>query len=247
MLGRFLLLGGLFAGCASPSKSSKAAEKLNVLMIAVDDLRPELGCYGNSLIQTPNIDKLARQGIVFKNAYCNIPVCGASRASLLTGTRPTKYRYLRYNERADQMYPAAIPISQHLKNHGYKTISNGKIFHVEEDHAQSWDENWRVQKSGGGWRNYLLPENQQLETIKDQRGPAFEAAEVPDSAYNDGQLALKAIRDIANLKNSKEPFFLSVGFIKPHLPFNAPQKYWDLYDRSDFSPTTQEHWPENAA
>lgn len=244
--GNLLLIFSLLFSCTSCTEKVQEAEKLNVLMIAVDDLRPELGSYGNQLIQTPNMDRLAQEGMVFKNAYCNIPVCGASRASLLTGTRPTKYRYLNYNERADQKYPAAIPISQHFKDNGYRTISNGKIFHVQQDHAQSWDENWRAQKDGTGFRNYLRPENKALETPDGQRGPAFEAIDVPDSAYFDGQLALKAIQDIKNLKNSGDPFFLSVGFVKPHLPFNAPQKYWDLYDRTDFSPTEKENWPANA-
>ncbi|GAB5552739.1 MAG: sulfatase [Saprospiraceae bacterium] len=244
-LGKMLFFGGLLIA-ASCTNSTEIPEKLNVLMIAVDDLRPELGAYGNQLIQTPNIDRLASEGVLFKNAYCNIPVCGASRASLLTSTRPTKHRYLRYNERADQKYPSAIPISQHFKDNGYRTISNGKIFHAQEDHAQSWDENWRLQQDDTGFRNYLRPENKALETSDSQSGPAFEAIEVPDSAYYDGKLALKAIQDIKALKTSKEPFFLSVGFVKPHLPFNAPQKYWDLYDRADFSPTEKDNWPANA-
>lgn len=245
-LGKMLLFCGLLVGSLSCTSKTEAPRKLNVLMIAVDDLRPELGAYGNQLIKTPNIDRLASEGVLFKNAYCNIPVCGASRASLLTGTRPTKHRYLRYDERADQKYPEAIPISQHFKDNGYTTISNGKIFHVQEDHTQSWDENWRLQKDGAGWRNYLRPENKALETPEGGRGPAFEAVEVPDSAYYDGQLALKTIRDLKQLKDTEKPFFLSVGFVKPHLPFNAPQRYWDLYQRSDFSPTRPDNWPANA-
>ena len=119
IVGSFLCLSVsiIHSSCtAVPEKTSK----VNILMIAVDDLRPELGCYGNQLIKTPNIDRLASEGIVFKNAFCNIPTCGASRASLLTSTRPTRHRYWRYNARADQLHPSAIPISQHFKNNGYQ-------------------------------------------------------------------------------------------------------------------------------
>ena len=223
--------------------SSSQGKKLNVLMIAVDDLRPELGAYGNTLIHSPNIDKLASQGVTFSNAFCNIPVCGASRASLLTGTRPTRYRFLAYDERADQQVPNAIPISQLFKNGGYTTLSNGKVFHDKEDHAESWDVNWRI-KPGGILSNYALSENIKLqETAK---GPAFEKANVPDTIYTDGKIALKTIEDLKQLKTEGQPFFLAVGFIKPHLPFNAPQKYWDLYNRSDFEPTNPEKLPHNA-
>lgn len=242
----FLGIVCLAACTSSRNKSVGIEAKPNILFIAVDDLRPELACYGNSLIQTPNIDQLSRTGTIFKNSYCNIPTCGASRASLLTSTRPTKYRYLRFNSRADLLHPSAIPISQHFKNHGYKTISNGKVFHDQEDHAESWDVNWRLPKNGSEFRNYLLPENISLDKKEGQRGPSYEASEVSDSAYHDGQLALKTIRDLKELQASEEPFFLAVGFMKPHLPFNSPQKYWDLYSRSDFRPTAQEKWPKNA-
>lgn len=243
----FYICLGLWLIYSSCTTAPEEMGKVNILMIAVDDLRPELGCYGNQLIKSLNIDQLASEGILFKNSFCNIPTCGASRASLLTSTRPTRHRYWRFNDRADQLHPGAIPISQHFKNNGYKTISNGKVFHDQEDHAQSWDVNWRLQKKDSeGYNNYLLPENIRLQKEGDQRGPSYEASEVPDSAYNDGKLALKTIQDIKGLKDAEKPFFLAVGFAKPHLPFNAPQKYWDLYSRADFSPTAQENWPENA-
>lgn len=242
----------LFISCSllmlavSTIAQSSTKKPPNILMIAVDDLRPELGCYGNTLIHSPNIDKLASEGIVFKNSYCNIPVCGASRASILTGTRPTQHRFWRYYDRADQMNPSAIPMSQHFKNNGYTTLSNGKISHIKEDHAASWDVIWQAQKNRIDFHKYALPENTAIEKSNKERGPAYEMAEVPDSAYNDGKLALKVIEDIQRLKNADQPFFLTAGFIKPHLPFNAPKKYWDLYDRSDFKPVGQIKLPENA-
>ena len=213
-------------------------------MIVVDDLRPQLGCYGNALVQSPNIDRLATEGIVFKKSFCNIPVCGASRASLLTSTRPTRHRYLNHLSRADQQNPSAIPISQHFKNNGYQTISNGKVFHFKEDHADSWDEIWR-EHNNKNWMNYQSQVNQEIEK-KHRRGPAFEALDISDTAYYDGRLALKTIDDLKKLKASGDPFFLASGFVKPHLPFNAPQRYWDLYDRSDFQPASSELWPGNA-
>jgi arylsulfatase A-like enzyme len=231
----------LISACSEQEKEEKP---MNVLMIAVDDLRPELGVYGNTLIKSPNINRLASQGLTFTNAFCNIPTCGASRASLLTGTRPTRYRFLSYDARADVQVPNAMALPQHFKNQGYYTVSNGKIFHVMEDHAKSWDENWRPQQLEEG-HNYLLAENIKMDQSIG-RGPAFESAEAEDSLYNDGKLALKTISDLKRLKEAGKPFFLAAGFVRPHLPFNAPKKYWDLYSRNDFTPSSKVNWPENA-
>ena len=197
-------------------------KQYNVLMIAVDDLRPTLGAYGDQLVKSPNIDKLASEGITFLNSFCNIPVCGSSRASILTGTRPTRYRFLGYKVQSDVQVPGAIAINQHFKNNGYQTISNGKIFHILEDQAKGWDENWRAQNEGS-WRDYQLQENIDLEKIV-ERGHPFEKASVHDTVYNDGKLMLKTIQDLEKLSASGQPFFLASGFVKPHLPFNAPQK-----------------------
>ncbi|MEM8527903.1 MAG: sulfatase [Bacteroidota bacterium] len=189
---------------------------------------------------------LQTKALSSKNAYCNIPVCGASRASILTGARPTQYRFLKAHDRADEQYPATIYLAQQFKDNGYTTTSNGKISHKPQDHGESWDENWRPTKFGTDFRNYALPENKAIEKAGNTRGPAYEIAVVPDSGYNDGLVALKVIADIERLKNTKQPFFLTAGFVKPHLPFNAPKKYWDLYDRSDFQVVGQVKLPENA-
>jgi iduronate 2-sulfatase len=207
-------------------------KKPNVLFIAVDDLRPELGCYGQSMMKTPNIDRLASQGIVFDRAYCNVPVCGASRASLMTGLRPTATRFLTYTTWAEQDAPGITPLHTHFKQHGYYTISNGKVLHQREDHANGWSEAvWRPRGTGF----YVLPENIRLNLSRGkkdgrQRGPATEAADRPDEKYDDYETATKSIADLRKLAKQDEPFFLAVGFYKPHLPFVAPQKYWDLYD-----------------
>ena len=225
------------------SCTPKPTKSFNVLMIAVDDLRPELGCYGNTLIQSPNIDELARQGITFKNSYCNIPVSGASRASLLTGMRPTRNRFLSYYTRADVEAPDAVALPRHFKNNGYYTISNGKIFHHMQDKADSWDENWRP-KTVPTWRDYHIEENVQLELAGG--GPPWENADVHDTTYHDGKLAEKTIADLKRMKESGKTFFIASGFVKPHLPFNAPKKYWDLYNLEDFNPSERAFWPDNA-
>ena len=118
-------------------------EKPNVLLIYVDDLRPELASYGAAHIQSPNIDALAEKGIKFTNAYCNVPVCGASRASMLTGMLPTKNRFLDYNTFVEREVPDVITLPQLFKNNGYTTISNGKIYHHLDDRESDWDEVWR--------------------------------------------------------------------------------------------------------
>ncbi|MFT5883621.1 MAG: iduronate 2-sulfatase [Arcticibacterium sp.] len=207
--------------------SSELKKKPNILFIAVDDLRPELNFYGTSHIKSPNLDKLAKESLVFNRAYCNIPVCGASRASLLTGARPTRRRFIDSRTKKDDDYPDAISLPILLKENGYKTISNGKIYHHNDDDGMAWDEIW---KADGLW-GYALPQSQEIRR-NTYRGLPIEAAEVHDSVYTDGKLALKVIKDLQSLKSTNQPFFLTMGVAKPRLPFAAPKKYWDLYDRT---------------
>ena len=202
------------------------SKKKNILFIMVDDLRPELNIYGENKIISPHIDALAKSGVVFNRAYSNVPVCGASRASLLTGIRPTSKRFLRYNASIKKETPNALNLVKHLKNEGYTTISNNKITHLKYD-IEEWDEEWYP--SSKKWRNYISKENILLES-NGKHGYAYESPDVDDDAYNDGETANKSIQDLKNLKATGKPFFLAVGFVKPHLPFNAPKKYWDLYD-----------------
>ncbi len=203
----------------------------NILFIAVDDLRPELNCYGASHIHSPGIDRLASEGFVFNRAYCNIPVCGASRASILSGKRPGRYRFLTYYTRVDEDYPEGISLPKHFKNNGYHTVSNGKVYHHMTDDSLAWNEIWRPKaKAGHSWRDYQTEENVKLDTGHRTRGMPFERAVLADTAYFDGKLTEKTIRDLRHLKETDQPFFMAVGFYKPHLPFNAPAKYWELYD-----------------
>ncbi|MFW6132897.1 MAG: sulfatase [Planctomycetota bacterium] len=207
--------------------------KPNVLFLVVDDLRPQLGCYGRTQMITPHIDSLAARGVRLDRAYCQVPVCGASRCSVLTGMRPTRRRFLDYASWADEDLPGAVTLPEHFRNHGYTTLSDGKVFHHRLDTAErSWsDEPWHPNRPGGGrWRNYQTPENIARAQEHEGRGPAYECADVGDEAYFDGQIADRAVADLNRLVRDGGPWFLGVGFIKPHLPFSAPRRYWDLYD-----------------
>jgi len=237
-------------GCKNNGKPEKSGndqpdEKMNILFIAVDDLRPELGCYGNELIHSPNIDKLASEGVMFTRSYCNIPVCGASRASMLTGTRPRRNTFIHYHDTISVERGNVPTLGKHFKKHGYHSIHNGKIMHHPKDAKGSWDDEWWP-KSNSSWRDYALPENIAKDTVKGQRGPAFERAEVPDNKYKDGKIAEKTINDLVKLKKSGKPFFLATGFFKPHLPFNAPKKYWDLYDPNEIKMPENTYKPKDA-
>ena len=228
----------------SEKATEQVAQKPNVLLLYIDDLRPELASFGSLQILSPNIDALAEKGVMFTNAYCNVPVCGASRASMLTGMLPTKNRFLDYKTFVETEVPEAVTVPELLKNNGYTTISNGKIYHHLDDRDSDWNEVWRpyaFDKTDTGlaptdywqsiWKDYKNPYNASQYRITD-RGPAYEGEDVLDSTYIDGLLTEKVIRDIKKLKKGKKPFFLTAGFISPHLPFNAPKKYWDLYDRN---------------
>lgn len=222
-----------------------ADERPNVLFIAVDDLRPQLGCYGNRQMHSPNIDRLAAQGVVFERSYCMVPTCGASRSSLMTGIRPSRHRFVNYSTWAQKDAPAITTLNTHFRRNGYYTVSSGKVFHHSEDNAEGWSEPaWRPSVPA-----YHLPESRAAQAKnrnRRARGPACEAADVPDDAYADGALAEKAIDDLRRLAKMDQPFFLAVGFFKPHLPFVAPKKYWDLYDRANIHLPETYHRPKNA-
>ena len=218
--------------------SSAADSRLNVLFIAVDDLRVELGCYGDTIVQSPNIDRLAEQGTVFLRAYCQQAVCNPSRASLLTGLRPETLGIWDLPTHFRQRVPGVVTLPQHFKQHGYFTQNIGKIFH-----------NWRQDDFKGDAVSWSVPAEMHYathgsDTAKvngelppDLAGvPRTEMRDVPDEAYFDGRIATKAVNTLRQLARREQPFFLAVGFWKPHSPFNAPKKYWDLYRRSSIQP-----------
>jgi len=240
-----LLILNLMVSCSQPPGNERQSETPNILFIAVDDLRPELGCYGVERIRSPHIDRLAAEGTMFERAYCNIPVCGASRASLMTGLRPARHRFLHYYTRADEDAPGITTLPQHFRENGYYTISNSKVFHHADDAMQSWDEVWTPRSGSHSWRDYAIRENILADTSDRFRGPPFERTVLNDTAYKDGKTAEKVKNDLRRLSRMDRPFFLAAGFLKPHLPFNAPDKYWALYDGKMRLPENDEP-PENA-
>ena len=242
------------SSCSSNENKSEEAKTIpNILFIPVDDLRPELGAYGDEFIITPNIDRLAEQGLTFTRAYCQQAVCNPSRASLLTGLRPDSIQVWDLKTNFRKYVPNVVTLPQYFKEHGYTTIGLGKVFHNNDPDTISWsltpenidgfpfdpdavylnDVNLEIQKS-------------KIEKLKvagksriDQLGHwyvkanATEMADAEDDAYYDGAQTTRAIEILQELKAANKPFFLSVGYYRPHLPFNAPKKYWDMYDRNE--------------
>ncbi len=244
------VLTALAIGAAAPAPCAReAAPARNILFIAVDDLRPELGCYGHPLIKSPCIDRLAARGTLFEQAYCQQAVCAPSRASLLTGLRPDSTGIYDLDHPVRKTIPKVLSMPQHFRKHGYETVSLGKIYHHhDDDNGIGWTvDAWHPK---GNWkgRGYLTPEAQkQIDTGPRKGagvGPALEAAPVEDGEYPDGVTAEKAIEWLRKFKQEGKPFFLAVGILKPHLPFNAPQRYFDLYDPAKIRVSDQRAWPE---
>lgn len=205
------------------------AQPYNVLFIVVDDLRPELGCYGNSQIHSPHIDKLAAQSLLFERAYCQAPICNPSRMSFLTGLRPNETGINNNDTSVRQALPGITTLPQHFREHGYQAEAYGKVFHGGLGDTLSWD---RFNDGPKNREVYQLEINTSINDVHDgsKRGRLYEAADVPDSLYSEGIILKRAVAALERF-DPERPFFLAVGFLKPHLPFLAPQKYWDLYDR----------------
>lgn len=239
---------------------------LNILFIPVDDLRPDFSVYGNQMVKTPNLDRLAKNGVTFNRAYCQQAVCNPSRASLLTGLRPDSLRVWDLKTNMREINPDLLTLPQYFKQNGYTTIGLGKAFHNIFPDSLSWTEDVYIK----GYpfdpdAMYAGETNLKIIELKKQRfsaqndksridkyglwyikANATENADVPDNAYYDAVQTTEAIHQIKRLKNSDKPFFLSVGFYKPHLPFNAPKKYWDLYDRSKLKLADNQYIPNKS-
>jgi len=218
-----------------------AAQRPNVLFIGVDDMNVNLGCYGGSQVQSPNIDLLASRGMLFQRAYCQQALCNPSRASLLTGRRPDTIKVWDLRTDFRTALPGIKTLPQHFKDHGYHVKSIGKMFHNMGglDDEASWSEP-AVLHAGRHSDTYA--------NVK-KGGPAkaagaFERLDVPDNTYRDGKIADLAVNAITRLKD--KPFFLAVGFWRPHLPFLAPAKYWDMYDPQQLTLPTNTHAPAEA-
>ncbi|MDO5970627.1 sulfatase [Flavivirga aquimarina] len=237
----------------------------NILFIPVDDLRPELGCYGNKHIKTPNIDKLAKEGVLFNRTYCQQAVCNPSRASLLTGLRPDSIQVWDLTTKFRNNVPDIVTLPQYFKQNGYTTIGLGKTFHNDIPDSISWTE--RPHLKGFPFDPdavYATELNKQIQENKKQKliaqgknridplghwylkANSIENADVDDDAYYDGAQTTYAINKLQKLAAQKTPFFLSVGYYKPHLPFNAPKKYWDLYHRDSIPLASNQYIPDKS-
>lgn len=245
-------------------------KKPNILFIAVDDLKPVLGCYGNKKIHTPNIDRLAAMGTVFYNNQCQQAVCGPSRASIMTGLRPDVTKVWDLKTKMREANPDVVTLPQYLITQGYITSGVGKIYHPSCVDKKFDEASWSIPflkskpsdfANGLGTpakQQYQSPEtkaaiaaeapqdkdekNNDGESVAGKTKPSSECLDLPDDAYEDGVNALIAKNALINLFNDKKPFFFAVGFHKPHLPFVAPKKYWDLYKREEMPLATfQEH------
>ncbi len=280
-----LLTGGALPVLAA----GPASQKPNVLFLVVDDLRPELGCYGKDYIKSPNIDRLAKAGMVFNRAYCQQAVCSPSRSSVMTGTRPDTTKVWDLVTHFRDALPDVVTLGQCFRQNGYFVQGMGKIYHGGLDDSPTWSVPWQNPKApvyalpedaalvggnaepvdqdgpdnkGTASGSYSLPKtNASAQSAggsnstgkkskkkgkgkkatdgtqgtadrskTNSRGPIYECADVPDNTFEDGKVADLAVKTLQEISKKSEPFFLAVGFRKPHLPWVAPKKYWDLYD-----------------
>lgn len=210
----------------SASTLAQPSAKKNVLFIIIDDMKPLLGCYGDTNARTPNMDRLAASSRVFDRAYCQQAVCAPSRASFMTGRRPDQLKIWGLSQPFRPLHPAIVTLPQHFKNNGYTTAATGKIYHDPPAHhdAISWSWPGVLETTGNGiGAKYALPEN-----AGKSKAASVERVAIEDSGYIDGKVADAAIDLLGRLKDKS--FFLAVGFRRPHLPFTAPEKYWQLFD-----------------
>ena len=204
--------------------------KPNILFIAVDDLKPWVGAYGDKFAKTPGMDRLAKEGITFQNCYCQQAICAATRASLLAGMHPDKTRVWDLVTNLRQVNPNVVTLPQYFKSNGYETAGMGKIYHKESAGPGHDAPSWSVPYRDARTKTYVLSD-----AVNERgKGKATECADVPDETYHDGKLTGMAIQLLDSLSRNSKPFFLAVGYLKPHLPFVAPKKYWDLYERNKF-------------
>jgi arylsulfatase A-like enzyme len=222
-------------------------KKHNILFISVDDFRPKINSYGESNMITPNIDKLASEGLQFNNAFTNIAVCGASRASIMTGIRPSQDRFNDYTSRASVDTPEAVTLNQLFMENGYETVSYGKIYHFPDDTKEYWSEN----DGGAHQADYQDPIAKERKRNGEKgshgpKGPAFEYPDVDDYAYNDGKVTKRALQKMKEMKDADKPFFMAVGYVSPHLPFIQPKKYWDMYAHDSVELADNTYQPENS-
>ena len=215
---------------ASPTKP-------NVLFIVLDDLKPLLGCYGDKTVKTPNIDRLAKRGVTFTKAYCMQAVCAPSRNAFMTGLRPESLHIYDLGTFFRTTAPDVVTLPQYFKQNGWISAGVGKVYHT--DHGNRDDDlSWSLPHEDSDIP-YILPENK-------TKKPTMEMTDLPEESYGDGKISALGIKRLEELKASGLPFFLAIGFRKPHMPFAVPTKYWDLYDPNTFSMPVRQTPPEDA-
>ena len=254
----------------APAPAPRATGQKNVLFITVDDLRPELGCYGVHGIRSPNIDRLARDGVIFDRAYCQAALCNPSRSSFLTGMRPDRSGVVGNHTHFRDRHPDVVTLPEHFKIHGYEARAVGKIYHgvfptgasIQPADTMGDRRSWSRLPYRPGPRYYHTAEGiaaarrtyERAYDVADPApddwtsrlvfGPMTEAPDVPDDALYDGDVAAHAVAALREVRDV--PFFLAVGFIKPHTPFVAPAKYWDLYDPAEIDLAERNALPDGA-
>ncbi|MBA7515671.1 Ulvan-active sulfatase [subsurface metagenome] len=253
--------------CTDAKKSEQ--KRPNVIFISFDDLRPELGCFGNEEIKTPNLDKFADAGVAFLNTYCQVAVCQPSRASYLTGLRPDSVRSWHLGDHHRGAHPDIKTMPQYFHDFGYYTVSIGKIFHNHVPDSISFDEPdlrpdayKTAEMIDRDAESFYYDEdiNEELRKVREERirknpgayaggwayGRAVECSDAPDNAFYDGAQTELALETIKRLQDMDQPFFLALGYFRPHLPFVAPKKYWDLYHRDSIPMASNPYLPVEA-
>ncbi len=240
-----IILGLFCFHQAAGQAAEVASKKYNVLFIAIDDLRTELSVYGKPVI-TPSFERLAKTGTVFERAYCQQALCMPSRASLLTGRRPDTTKVYAFNPDFREALPNVVTLPQHFKEQGYHTQAFGKIFHRDDGRAwsvplfRSKKPEYHTEMGRQvlewikeDWRRITFTWNLGNGVTKSKRmgGLPWEAPDIPDDGLADGEVNERAIAALREIKD--EPFFLAVGYLKPHIPFVAPKKYFEMYDRDE--------------
>jgi arylsulfatase A-like enzyme len=256
----------LAAGCGPAGDRGADRPRPNVLFIAVDDLRPTIGAYGDPYARTPNLDRLARSGVTFLRAYAQQALCNPSRASLMTGLRPDSIRVWDLDTDFRTTVPDVVTLPQHFMRHGYRTVQIGKIYHNTIPDSRSWHQ--EIHLSGfpydpdavyHGRENLAIQEARKARLIAEGRqdraidrfgmwylkANATERLDLPDNAYYDGAQTDRALEELARLEG-RQPFFFAIGYYRPHLPFNAPRKYWDLYHPDSIALAPNPDLPKDA-
>lgn len=234
----FLTLVTVSCEKINTQKKTANNQPKNVLFIAVDDLKPILGAYGNTVVKTPNIDKLAANGFVLENNHCQQAVCGPSRASILTGKRPDYTKIWDLKTKIRSKNPDIVTMPQFFKQNGYETAPVGKIFDFRSVDRQNDSISWT--------HKYANIKRKNKEYVKETTKVSYEVLNIPDSATVDGMVASRSNLLLRKFAKQQKPFFLATGFHKPHLPFVVPKKYWDMYPIETISLPEYQKDPEGA-